>query len=555
MSTADSLPTTGKPVIDSERREQRADESRVGTRVGKYEIARVIGRGGMGSVYEALNTSIGKRVAMKFVDAEMSKNRDAVARFQREAQAASAAESAHIVEIFDSGFTDDGLPFIVMELLRGEDLGHRIKRCGRLELPEALHITAQILRGLHRAHEAGIVHRDLKPDNVFLVDRDDEPNFAKILDFGISKVQRSSEVPAHTLTRQGTVLGTPFYMSPEQAQALPDVDGRTDIWSVGAILYECLTGRAPHTGSTYEQVIINICMKDAEDVRVHNPAVPEPIAQVLKRALCRERDARFSTARELLDALVAAAPGMIGRSGRTSGPEDGALVSNPGISARTPVQVTPPDTQHASQGFGPTLEVPAGIGASRVGWSTNGGGGAARQSRRLYAAVAVGCLAVGGVAALLMFRGPSNPAGDVPVAAEVTTQVKSNAEGARVLVDGASVLDGVLRGQRGDRKRVRVEAEGYVPVEREVVIDPTTPQVDIALEKQGPEVTPAPSGVASAAPSAQASAGPTATPRPVGRPNGGKGPPKTEPSTTPVATPVATPKPTGVAGGLQIKTD
>src|SRR5688500_4800232 len=140
MSSADSLPSSGTPV---------PDESRVGTRVGKYEIVRVIGRGGMGSVYEALNTGIGKRVAMKFVEAEMSKNRDAVARFQREAQAASAVVSAHIVEIFDSGFTDDGLPFIVMELLRGEDLGHRIKRCGRLELPEALHITAQILRGLH----------------------------------------------------------------------------------------------------------------------------------------------------------------------------------------------------------------------------------------------------------------------------------------------------------------------------------------------------------------------------------------------------------------------
>jgi serine/threonine-protein kinase len=551
MSTADSLPTNGK-------RDQPADESRVGTRVGKYEIARVIGRGGMGSVYEALNTGIGKRVAMKFVDAEMSKNRDAVARFQREAQAASAVESAHIVEIFDSGFTDDGLPFIVMELLRGEDLGHRIKRCGRLELPEALHITAQILRGLHRAHEAGIVHRDLKPDNVFLVDRDDEPNFAKILDFGISKVQRSSEVPAHTLTRQGTVLGTPFYMSPEQAQALPDVDGRTDIWSVGAILYECLTGRAPHTGSTYEQVIINICMKDAEDVRVHNPAVPEAIAQVIKRALCRERDQRVASARELLDALIVAAPGLIGRVGRTSGPEDGALTSNPGISARTPVQVTPPDSQHASQGFGPTLEVPAGIGASRVGWSTSGGG-AARQSRRLYAAVAVGCLAVGGVAALLMFRGPANPPAEVPVAAEVVTQVKSNAEGARVLVDGANVLDGVVRGHHGERKKVRVEADGYVPVDRELVIDTATPQVEIALQKEGPEVTPAPSGAASAGPSAQASAGsaPGTAPRPVGgnRPGNGKALPKTDPSTAPAATPAVTPKPTGVAGGLQIKTE
>src|SRR5215218_3713665 len=243
-SAADSAPTP---------------EALIGQRIQKYEIVRILGHGGMGTVYEALNTTISKRVAMKFIDAETAQNKDAVARFQREAQAASAVESAHIVEIFDSGCTDDGLPFIVMELLRGEDLGHRIKRCGRLDLPEALHIIAQILRGLHRAHQAGIVHRDLKPDNVFLVDRDDDSSFAKILDFGISKVQRGEGAPANTLTRQGTVLGTPFYMSPEQAQAMPDIDGRTALWSLGAILYECLTGRPPHTGTSYEQVIVTTC--------------------------------------------------------------------------------------------------------------------------------------------------------------------------------------------------------------------------------------------------------------------------------------------------------
>src|SRR5262245_378918 len=255
-----------------------ASETLVGKRIHKYEIVRVIGQGGMGTVYEALNTTINKRVAMKFVDAEVARNKDAAARFQREAEAASAVESAHIVEIFDSGTTDDGTPYIVMELLRGEDLGHRIKRCGRLDVKEALHITAQILRGLNRAHQAGIIHRDLKPDNIFLVDRDDDSSFAKILDFGISKVNRSAEgTPVHTLTRQGTVLGTPFYMSPEQAQALSDIDDRTDLWSVGAILYECLSGRVPHNGATYEQVIVNICMHDAEDVRKHNSAVPEAV--------------------------------------------------------------------------------------------------------------------------------------------------------------------------------------------------------------------------------------------------------------------------------------
>src|SRR6185369_14378068 len=323
----------------------RNEERLVGTRVGKYDIIRPIGRGGMGMVYEAVNTAISKRVAMKFVDVQLAKSKDAVARFQREAQAASAVESAHIVEIFDSGFTDDGLPYIVMELLRGEDLGHRIKRCGRLELAEAVHVGAQILRGLHRAHQAGIVHRDLKPDNVFLVDRDDDANFAKILDFGISKVRRAGETPVHTLTRQGTVLGTPFYMSPEQAQAQPDVDGRTDLWSVGAILYECLTGRPPYRGTTYEQVIVNICMNDADDVRVHNPGVPEAVAHVIARALARDRDERFPSARSFLDALKAGAGGLVSSRPELVGGEDsspGARMSTPvpRSSNRTPVRVT-----------------------------------------------------------------------------------------------------------------------------------------------------------------------------------------------------------------------
>jgi len=542
-SSADSMPSSGPPTLD---------ESLVGRMINKYEIVRVIGRGGMGSVYEALNTGIGKRVAMKFVDAEMSKNRDAVARFQREAQAASAVESAHIVEIFDSGVTDDGLPYIVMELLRGEDLGHRIKRCGRLELPEALHVIGQILRGLHRAHEAGIVHRDLKPDNIFLVDRDDEPNFAKILDFGISKVQRSSEVPAHTLTRQGTVLGTPFYMSPEQAQALSDVDGRTDIWSVGAILYECLTGRAPHTGTTYEQVIINICMKDAEDVRVHNPAVPEPIAAVIKRALARERADRITTARDFVDALVTAAPGMIGgRSGRSSGDES-ALTSAPGISARTPIQVTPNTT--ASAGFGPTVEVPNAIGTSRVGWSTSGRS-SGRQNRLLYIGVAVAFLAIGGGAAFLMFKdtGKSDPASNGVVAdAELELKLHSNVTGARFIVDGAPVPGGVLKGAKGAKKVVRVEADGYKSVDQEILFDPKVSELEIPLvePRDNPIVTPGPSATA------EATAAPTVTAK--GRPGRVPGklptppPGKTDTPSTPTAPPQ---KPTGVAGGLTIHPD
>ena len=228
------------------------------TVAGKYRIDRLIGRGGMGAVFQATNLAIGKRVALKFLDQEAAKNREACQRFQREAEAAGMAESAHIVQIFDSGVTE-ALPFLVVELLTGEDLRACLRREATLSVPSALRIVSQVLRALVRAHAAGIVHRDLKPDNVFLCARDDDPSFVKLVDFGISKVARART--ADTLTRRGTVLGTAFYMSPEQAQSFADIDGRTDLFSVGAILFEMLTGRPPHGGRTYEAVLIAICTK------------------------------------------------------------------------------------------------------------------------------------------------------------------------------------------------------------------------------------------------------------------------------------------------------
>ena len=274
----------------------------VGTTVAaKYRIDRLIGRGGMGAVFQATNLAIGKRVALKFLDHEAARNVEACQRFQREAEAAGMAESAHIVQIFDSGVTDEGLPFLVMELLTGEDLRARLRREEQLSVPAALRIVSQVLRALTRAHEAGIVHRDLKPDNVFLCARDDDPSFVKIVDFGISKVARARS--ADTLTRRGTVLGTAFYMSPEQAQSFADIDGRTDLFSVGAILFEMLAGTPPHVGRTYEAVLIAICTNDAPDVRTLAPGVPVGVASVITRALQRERDARFQSAQEFLNAL------------------------------------------------------------------------------------------------------------------------------------------------------------------------------------------------------------------------------------------------------------
>jgi serine/threonine-protein kinase len=324
-------------AADLTEREQRGSlDQLVGNVVAeKYRVDRLIGRGGMGAVFQATNLTIGKRVALKFLDRDATRDRDAFERFQREALAASLVESAHIVQIFDSGTSEDGRPFLVMELLSGEDLRSRLKREGKLPVDLAVALAKQILRALMRAHAAGIVHRDLKPDNLFLCERDDGALFVKIVDFGISKLLAGGTLD--TLTRRGTVLGTAYYMSPEQAQAFGDVDGRTDLFSVGAILFECLTGRPPHVAPTYEAVLIAICTKDAESVRALVPELPDALAEGVSKALQRERSARFQNAGEFLAALTAFAPSpldIVDSSARprstpeaVNGPDEAALSS------------------------------------------------------------------------------------------------------------------------------------------------------------------------------------------------------------------------------------
>lgn len=291
------------------QRAKAAREALVGkTIAGRYVLRGLLGHGGMGAVYEAEHVGLGKRAAIKFVDPEFATDEKVVARFAREARAMSAIESAHIVTVFDAG-TEDGRPYLVMELLRGEDLGERLRRLTRIPLGEAMHVVAQVLKGLARAHDAGIVHRDLKPDNVFLVKHDTDPLFAKIVDFGVSKIERPrANTHPLALTGRGTVLGTPFYMSPEQAQASPDVDGRTDLYSVGAILFECLTGRPPHTGESYEQIILSICMREAPEVRSIDPSIPASVSAFVARALARDRSQRFMSAERMLAALHEVAP-------------------------------------------------------------------------------------------------------------------------------------------------------------------------------------------------------------------------------------------------------
>jgi serine/threonine protein kinase len=268
----------------------------------------------VGEVYEAEAVggdggSVATRVAVKVLDREWAKDPVVAGRFAREAAAAGDVKSEHVVRVMDGG-TADGCPYIVMELLDGEDLGKRLGRERRLAVGEALGLVEGILEGLVAAHAAGVVHRDLKPDNVILVRGEGASagsgSFVKIVDFGMFKAVRpagSTATAPLALTTRGTVVGTPLYLSPEQARAAEDVDGRADVFAVGAILFECLTGRPPFTGETEEEILVRICMEDAPDLRTWAPEVSADVARVVAKALRREREKRFASAGEMLDAV------------------------------------------------------------------------------------------------------------------------------------------------------------------------------------------------------------------------------------------------------------
>ena len=279
---------------------------------GKYRITELIGQGGMGTVFEAVHSGTGSRVAIKLIVSNDIKE-EVFVRFQREARAAGTIDSHHIVRIFDTG-TDErsGSPFMVMERLFGEDVSQLMRRVGPLAPHIACGLAGQSALGLAKAHESGVVHRDIKPANLFLHDGGDNGEVVvKILDFGIAKVlmdvmQRSEE---GGLTRTGSMLGSPHYMSPEQAQGLRSIDHRSDIWSLGVVLYKMLCGQTPHAHlSTLGQVILAICSQQARPVQELAPWIPPDIARIVHRALQPDPNQRFQTAHEMYAALQAVFP-------------------------------------------------------------------------------------------------------------------------------------------------------------------------------------------------------------------------------------------------------
>ena len=277
--------------------------------VGKYRVVRELGRGGMAAVYEAEHVHIGKKVAVKVLAAELANSAIVIERFVREARAAASVKSPYIVEVYDSGRLEDGRPFITMELLEGESLYDRMARVRLIDTRTTVHIIGQVAKGLMKAHAIGIVHRDLKPENIHLCKGEDGEEIAKILDFGLAKFYSPVMTDEKTarLTREGAVFGTPAYMSPEQVKGQGSVDHRADLWALGCMAYECLTGRP--VWNTEQGVAMTFAAIAAAQLPIPSrmrPDLPPSFDAWFKRALERDANVRFQTAKELADELARA---------------------------------------------------------------------------------------------------------------------------------------------------------------------------------------------------------------------------------------------------------
>ncbi|MBM4374952.1 MAG: serine/threonine protein kinase [Deltaproteobacteria bacterium] len=280
---------------------------------GKYEILRLVGEGGMGAVYEARHRTTGRLAALKVISRDdVARNELLIARFEREAQAAAKVRSPHIVEILDAGHdAATGHPYMVMELLVGLNVHRLLRQLGPLPPDLALRIAVQTCFGLEKAHAVGVVHRDIKPANLFLSESDGGERVVKLLDFGVAKfkMDQATEDGAEGLTRTGSVLGSPMFMSPEQARGLKTIDHRADIWSLGVVLYQLLSGKTPHAGiEGVGELIITICSEEPQSLRKRAPWISPKLERVVHGALKLPANARYQSAGEFREALLGCLP-------------------------------------------------------------------------------------------------------------------------------------------------------------------------------------------------------------------------------------------------------
>jgi eukaryotic-like serine/threonine-protein kinase len=375
---------------------------------GKYRILRTIGEGGWGIVFEAENVRTLKRVALKTLRPHAKLSADVIARFEREAQAAGRIGSEHIVEVFDLGTLADGTHYMVMELLQGEDLATRLATTTKLDPIVATKLVVQLLEGLICAHSAGILHRDLKPENLYLVPTRSGHEFLKILDFGISKFTQSAPFNA-TLT--GAVLGSPYYMAPEQARGLKQLDPRTDLYSVGTVLFECVTGRVPFQGDNFNDLMFKIALSPRPNPADLTPGLDPKLAAIIMKSIEAAPENRFASAEHFRDGLVE------------------WLTSRGIASVRPPdprgIRVTPLDSRprmpakRGEEGFSishnATLPADAGLQTPLSSSSTLQRARATTR-KRIVVGGAVACAMLAGIVALSVARARSRPGTAEPTA-------------------------------------------------------------------------------------------------------------------------------------------
>jgi len=402
---------------------------------GKYRVERVLGAGGMGVVVAAHHLHLDERVAIKFLLPGMLANADAVSLFAREARAAVKIKSENVARILDVGTLETGAPYMVMEYLDGADLGTWVQR-GPLPIDQAVDFVIQACVAIAEAHGLGIIHRDLKPSNLFCVRGADGRLKIKVLDFGISKVTNLAAVRSTSSTKSGALLGSPRYMSPEHMQSAKAVDARTDIWALGIVLYELLTGRPPFASEMVAEIIIQIATHTPDPLRTFRPEVPEGLESVFRKCTEKDRDRRYPNVAELALALLPYAP----RSSKAAVEKIVGIVQSFGLSA-TALSV-PPSPAVASwaptatqSALGGTAVPPvAGRGraiailvaavalfvAAAAGWHVSRSGQAPRAataSETAIASTASASIATGGgtpIPAIPLANPPANPPGTLP---------------------------------------------------------------------------------------------------------------------------------------------